>query len=184
MDLNIEKLQQISRHGGIMAYPTEAVFGLGCDPNNSVAIEKLLTLKNRDPRKGLILIAASWSQLQAFVEPLGQELMTPIFASWPGPNTWLLPYKNTICPLLHGKFDSLAVRVTNHPIAKQLCHLLDSPLVSTSANPEGKPPARSLKEIEHYFPQGIDWLISGDLGQQQNPTIIRDGRTGAIIRDT
>ncbi|HSO78728.1 MAG TPA: Sua5/YciO/YrdC/YwlC family protein, partial [Chromatiaceae bacterium] len=93
--------------GGVVAYPTEAVYGLGCDPWNGAATRRILTLKQRPESKGLIVIAADFSQLTPFVVPLEAERMAVILASWPGPNTWLLPARPEVPPWLRGEHETL-----------------------------------------------------------------------------
>jgi len=170
------------RQGGLIAYPTEAVYGLGCDPLNRDAIERLLRLKNRPLEKGLILIAANFEQLLPFVRPLQSNLMQPVFDSWPGPNTWLLPARASTPAWLTGAHDSLAVRVTAHPIASALCRACHSPLVSTSANLSNHPPARQALRVRLTIPAGIDCILNGPLGELERPTRIRDALSGEQIR--
>ena len=179
------RLRQAARcitAGGVIAYPTEAVYGLGCNPLNESAAYRLLELKQRDIDKGLILIAADYSQLIEFVEPLDEATMEPVLKSWPGPNTWLLPAQEWVPRWVRGKHTSLAVRVTNHPLVSTLCKMVDHPLISTSANISQKPPARSPAEVRRQFGNNIDMLLSGPLGGLENPTPIRDAVTGATIR--
>lgn len=169
------------REGAILAYPTEGVYGLGCDPRNRAAVERILTLKQRPAAKGLILVAADLSQLLDFVRPLDRERMRRIEASWPGPNTWLLPARETVPRWLRGDHPTLAVRVTAHTLAAALCRTFGGPLVSTSANLSGRPPARAPLEVRLRCP-GVDRVIHGPLGGRSGPSVIRDGATGRVIR--
>ena len=170
------------RAGGIIAYPTEAVFGLGCDPSNLGAIENLLALKGRPPEKGLILIAANFAQLEPWLAPLDENIREKIFASWPGPHTWLVPSKATTSYLLRGQHQTLAVRVSAHPLCQQLCEACGHPLVSTSANLSDQLPATSAREVEQQFGAQIDCILDGDLGQSSTPTPIHDALTDTLIR--
>lgn len=172
------------RGGRIIAYPTEAVFGLGCDPLQSQALASLLQLKKRDPSKGLILIAHTFECLQPYLDisEIPPEHLKQILASWPGPYTWIFRAKSTISPMLRGRFDSLAVRVTAHPIARGLCEAFGGPIVSTSANPEGLPPAKNAAEVEQYFGQQCD-IVEGQIGDLAQPTSIRDALTLKMIRE-
>jgi L-threonylcarbamoyladenylate synthase len=168
--------------GGIIAYPTEGVFGLGCDPGNTAAIERLLRLKRRPPARGLILIAADLEQLLPYIsEPTGAQLQR-IGTSWPGPVTWLLPARPSTSPWLTGAHDTIAVRVTAHPLAAALCRTCDSALVSTSANRHGLKPAHTALQVRQQFPDSVDVIVHGPTAAQAGPTEIRDARTGAIIR--
>lgn len=168
--------------GGIIAYPTEAVYGLGCDPNNEKAVMHLLALKNRNIEKGLILIAASIKQLQPFIKDLDPHTCQRIAPTWPGPITWLLPAKDNAPVFLRGRHKKIAVRVTDHPLVIELCKKWDGALVSTSANPGDQPPARSVEQVKNYFGDKVDYILTGDLGNLSNPTEIRDAETGETIR--
>jgi L-threonylcarbamoyladenylate synthase len=179
------RLRQAARcfhQGGILAYPTEAVYGLGCDPLDWFAVERILEIKRRPLDKGLILIAAHFEQLRPYVKPLSEEAMEPLFNSWPGPTTWLLPAADHTPPWLRGAHETLAVRVTDHPVAAALCRACGSPLVSTSANIGGHPPARSALQVRHRLGSRVDCVISGSLGDLSKPTVIRDAASGEILR--
>jgi L-threonylcarbamoyladenylate synthase len=179
------RLRQAARcflRGGVLAYPTEAVYGLGCDPLDWFAVARILEIKKRPTEKGLILIAADFEQLRPFVKPLSEESMRPLFESWPGPTTWLLPAADHTPPWLRGEHETLAVRVTAHPLSAALCRACESPLVSTSANIGGHPPARSAMQVRHRLGSRVDYVISGPLGEQSKPTVIRDAASGDIIR--
>jgi len=168
--------------GGVIAYPTEAVWGLGCDPFNQNAVLDLLQMKRRDWRKGVILVAASIAQLKPYLHGLDEKYLHTLYASWPGPNTWLVPNNGTAPDWITGARDTLAVRVTAHPVVAALCEAFGGAIVSTSANPAGKLPARSLFAVQKYFGKNLDSIVPGALGGLQNPTQIRDVITGEICR--
>ncbi len=168
--------------GGIIAYPTEAVFGLGCDPLNPDAVQNLLALKQRPMHKGLILIAADIAQLTPFIVPLTAEAETQLAETWPGPHTWLLPAHANTPRWIRGRHNTIAVRVTAHPIAAALCRTAGHALISTSANPAGKAPAISALRVRHYFPNMLDKILHGALGTETGPTPIRDLTTQKLVR--
>ena len=168
--------------GGILAYPTEAVYGLGCDPRNGGAVHRLLAIKRRPEDKGLILIAADYSQLRSFVTPLVGDRMREVLATWPGPVTWLLPARAGTPRWLTGRHATLAVRVTAHPLAAALCRSAGRALVSTSANVSELPPARTALEVRLAFGTQLDLVLARPCGPRTNPSTIRDGLTGAVIR--
>ena len=168
--------------GGVVAYPTEAVYGLGCDPRDGAAVRRLLALKARPEGKGLILIAAAWSQLEPYVRNLEPERMAAIHATWPGPVTWLLPARPETPRWLTGDHATLAVRVTAHPMAAALCRRWGGALVSTSANRASRPPARTALGVRRALQAGLDYLLSGPCGGAARVSSIRDGRTGAVLR--
>lgn len=171
------------RGGKVIAYPTEAVFGLGCDPDNQVAVETILALKRRSRDKGLILIAADYAQLQPYVDDsvLSEKQKRTLLATWPGAITWVMPARANTPYWLRGRFDTLAVRVSAHPIVRQLCMAFSKPLVSTSANLNGLPACRTDGEVNAQFGDQVI-LVTGSLGGNANPSEIRDAMTGKLIR--
>lgn len=177
----IRQVDRVLRAGGVIAYPTEAVWGLGCNPWKAEAVERLLMLKQRPVRKGLILIAGDIEQFDFLLWDLPEGQLAKLRLSWPGPNTWLVPHQERLPAWITGEHDTVALRVTTHPLVRQLC-AVSGPLVSTSANPGGRPPARSRLRIEQYFGGELDDVVNGPLGGQRNPSIIRDLRTERIIR--
>lgn len=180
-DWQLREAARALRRGGIIAYPTEAVFGLGCDPGNQEAVLRLLALKHRSISKGLILVAAHFDQLTPWVALSEKNLPSWVLQSWPGPHTWLLPA--TATPgWLTGTHRSLAVRVSAHPLVSRLCETWGGALVSTSANPAGKHPARDRLGVRRVLPQGIDYILPGQVGSLTQPTPIRDALTGVWIR--
>ena len=169
--------------GGVIAYPTEAVWGLGCDPDTERALTALLRLKARDPAKGLILIAGDIRQLAPWLEGLPAELHAPLVASWPGPNTWLVPDNGRSHPLLRGAHQSVALRVSDHPLVARLCAAYGGPLVSTSANRAGEPPALSAAAVRDHLGDGVAAILDGPLGDHPRPSTIRDLVSGRVLRD-
>ncbi|MDX7992505.1 L-threonylcarbamoyladenylate synthase type 1 TsaC [Xenorhabdus littoralis] len=167
----------------VIAYPTEAVFGLGCDPDSEDAVQDLLALKNRPWEKGLILIADNYERLCPYIDDtqLNDIQKKTMFSFWPGPVTWVIPAKKTTPIWLTGKFSTLAVRVTDHPLVKQLCSMYEKPLVSTSANLSGFEPCRSVEEVRQQFGKRIP-VLEGGVGGRKNPSEIRDALTGKLYR--
>lgn len=166
--------------GEVIAYPTEAVYGLGCDPLNEAAVLRLLALKQRPIEKGLILIAADFTQLAPFLS-YDQQILDRVLPTWPGPVTWIIPAQAWVPNWLTGEHQSLAVRVTAHPLAKALCQQLHTPLVSTSANPSTKKSAMNPLQVQKYFAGQVS-IISGPTCGNKNTTAIYDARTGACVR--
>ncbi len=171
------------RAGAVVAYPTEAVWGLGCDPLNPEAVARILRLKGRPMRKGLILNAADFAQLRPFVCPVADDRMAAILATWPGPHTWLLPAAPHCPAWLTGNHDTLAVRVTAHPVAAALCRAAAMPLVSTRATRSGRPPARTALPVRLRCGPAVDLILPGATGSLRRPTPIRDGRSNRLLRD-
>ena len=178
----LRRARAVIQHGGIVAYPTEAVFGLGCDPLNRFAVERLLALKQRSMEKGLILIAADYSQLEPFIGELPEARLKQVLATWPGPHTWLFPVSAQTPYWLSGAHDTLAVRVTRHPLVTALCRYSGTALVSTSANISGHPPAYTSLKVQQTLGSEVDYILHGDTSGLKKPTPIRDGVTGRAIR--
>ncbi|UGB38202.1 L-threonylcarbamoyladenylate synthase [Frateuria soli] len=174
----------LMRRGGVLAYPTEAVYGLGCDPRDQAAFERLFALKQRPPTQGVLLIAADFAQVEPYIDlgrvPAG--VLAQVKASWPGPNTWIFPRTAEVPAWVAGAHAGIALRVTAHGPAAALCRAWGGALVSTSANPHGSPPARSAQQVVDYFGDALDGVLDAPLGGQERPTVIRDALTGAIIR--
>jgi L-threonylcarbamoyladenylate synthase len=172
----------ILHRGGIIAYPTESVFGLGCNPLDESAVMRLLALKRRDPAKGVILIAHSYEQLRKYTGPIPADRLAEVERHWPGPSTWLLPAAPWVPDWLTGRHSTLAMRVTAHPLASALCREAGMPLVSTSANLSGRPPARTPLQVRLRCGNDFDLLLHGATGGLAQPTPIRNALTGARLR--
>lgn len=169
--------------GGVIAYPTEAVWGLGCDPWNLQAVTRILELKNRPVEKGLILVAASVEQIRFLLSPLPEQLQLAALSHWPGPVTCVLPDVNQQIPeWVRGSHSSIAVRVSEHPVVKALCEAAGMPLVSTSCNPAGEEPARDAAQVGHYFKDQLDQVVPGALGGNRKPSRIIDIVSGKQLR--
>jgi L-threonylcarbamoyladenylate synthase len=170
------------RGGGVIAYPTESVYGLGCDALDGDAVARLLILKGRSITKGLIVIGASLHQLEPLMHPLDREQREILETSWPAPVTWVVPAAADAPYWLTGGRNSIALRVPDHEQARALCREFRAPVVSTSANHSDGTPARSADELLELFPEGIDYLLDGPLGGRRQPSEIRDLVTGRILR--
>ncbi len=171
------------RKGGLVAYPTEAVYGLGCDPTDVQALTRLLALKQRPWRKGLILIGADAAQLYPWLGPLDEARERRVLASWPGPVTWLWPAQPWVSPLLRGEHRSLAVRVPGHPQARALCAAFGGAIVSTSANRAGQHPARSALEVRRKLGSRGLLILGGPVNRQSRPSRIMDSHSDQLLRE-
>jgi L-threonylcarbamoyladenylate synthase len=170
------------RYGRVIAYPTEAVYGLGCDPTNIDAVQSILDIKGRPAAKGLILIGADFEQLLPYIDLEGIRDLPRVLDTWPGPVTWIIKARPDVPAWLRGTHNSVAVRVTAHPLAARLAKTFGKPLVSTSANPNGRPPARSALRTRRYFCREKIFIIPGSLGGELNTTAIFDAQTNARLR--
>ncbi len=168
--------------GGVVAYPTEAVFGLGCDPLNQSAVERLLAIKRRPWQKGVILIADSFDQFDSYIQPLNSTQQATLQASWPGAVTWIVPAGNRLPRWITGVHKTVAIRVPAHPLARQLCRLVGGPVVSTSANLSGQPAYRNALPLRYHLGQQLDGVVSGAVGGRAQPSTIRDLNSGNTLR--
>lgn len=182
--MNETNVVDIFKKGGIIAYPTEAVFGLGCDPDNESALQKLLSIKQRPAHKGLILLASDYSQLLPYIDDsiLSSDERLKILSRWPNAITQILPANKNISPLLCGEFASIAVRITDHPDVVTLCQQANKAIVSTSANLTGKNPATTWQQVEQQLGVSVDFIIKGETSGLLKPSTIINGLTGAVLR--
>lgn len=177
----IRQTAKLIHAGAVIGYPTEAVYGLGCHPLDYDAVLRILDIKQRSISKGLILIAADFRQLRPYVADAPADKLQKAFDSWPGPHTWLFP-KNPATPFwLTGDYDTIAVRVSAHPVVQKLCMASGTALVSTSANRSQQQPARSALECHLKCPE-VDFIVSGDVNRNARPSTIKDLLTDTPIR--
>lgn len=180
--VNISEAVELLRRGEVIAYPTEAVFGLGCDPHDHAVVSRLLEIKSRPESAGLILIADDFSRFDSWIDSRVPVQLERIHESWPGPVTWLFPKANAVPAWISGQHDSVALRVTAHPVCRELCAAFGGPIVSTSANRSGQPPARTPGVVRESLGDDIAGIVTGEIGEQLNPSEIRDARTGNVLR--
>ncbi|OTG63894.1 L-threonylcarbamoyladenylate synthase [Acinetobacter silvestris] len=185
---SVAEAAQVLQSGHVLAYPTEAVWGLGCDPYNELAFLEILRLKQRPIEKGVILLAGQISQVEHLLVDLDPNIRKQVLDSWTERSTldrattWLLPADQNIPEWIKGQHTQVAVRVTNHPLCIALCNAFNGFIVSTSANPAGSEPARSLQQASQYFGSELTYL-NGDLGLSHAPSRIIDAVTGSIMRE-
>jgi len=180
--LDAAKAVQKLQAGEIIAYPTEAVYGLGCDPFNEKAVRKILALKGRPESAGFVLIASNLEQLKPWFGDVAPALLKKAMTCWPGPVTWLFPRADHVPDYVAGNHKTIALRMTAHPASRDLCEAFGCALISSSANPSSSPPARSHTEVVDYFSNDIAGTLEGALGDGERPSEIRDLVTGAILR--
>lgn len=178
----VARAARIVRGGGVIAYPTEAVFGLGCLPCDRRAVTRILALKRRSWRKGLIVIGADLVQLERYAVLPPEPTRSEVLATWPGASTWVLEARRKAPRWVTGGRRSIAVRMTAHPLAAELCRAVGEALVSTSANVSRRPPHRRVLQLRRDLGRGLDYVLAGPLGGLASPTAIRDGRSGRTLR--
>lgn len=180
----IETTAAALRAGGVVAYPTEAVYGLGCDPHNRKACEQLFALKQRAPSQGVLLIGADFDQVAPWIDLASTppEALARARRTWPGPHTWIFPRAAGVPAWIAGAHRGIALRVTAHPPAVALCRAFGGALVSTSANRHGELPARNATAVRAAFGRTLAAVLDGPLGGLEQPTPIRDAISGESIR--
>lgn len=182
LDEKVADAVDVLNAGGVIAYPTEHCFGLGCDPQNEVAIKRLLKVKQRQAEQGVILIASNLQQVERYVDLNSATYIDTILTSWPGPNTWIIPAMLGVSTYIKGKHSGVAVRVTANPIAKQLCDAYGGAIVSTSANRHGQPSLMNSASVSSVLGEDISYILDEPVGGDDSPSTIRDGMTGQQIR--
>lgn len=181
-DCHIKKAIQIINRGGVICYPTESVYGLGCAPYDLEAVLYLIALKKRSIRKGLLLVAGNVSQLEPYIDINDTLAITNLTKATDKPMTWIVTCNPSTPPWLIGEHQTIAVRISNHPIIKQLCTEFNGAIVSTSANISGQRSARSHWLVRKRFGKKIDYYVPGDLGAFKSESEIRNSITGEVIR--
>jgi len=188
----LEKALSALKHGEVIAYPTEGVWGLGCDPFNADAVDRLLALKNRPMDKGLILVAANLNQISPLLSSLSGEQLSQLKQSVSGestnllatsrPTTWLIPSNGLIPYWITGAHQSVAVRISKHPMVAALCQAFGGMIVSTSANPSAQTPALTQLAARNYFGKQIPVYLNGKVSCSGMASEIRDLVTGDVLR--
>ncbi len=182
-DHNSADAAKVIGEGGVIAYPTEAVWGLGCDPWNQTAVQRILAIKGRPVDKGLILVASSMEQLSPLLTPLTDAQKQTLADHWPGPFTFLIPDPHQWAPAwIRGVHSSVAVRVSNHPLVRELCEAWGKPLVSTSANRAGEQALRSYKDVLAQLGAEVTCVVPGEVDETASPSRICDLINGAVLR--
>ena len=172
------------RQGELIVYPTEAVWGIGCDPKNQRAMHNLLAAKNRPVKKGVILIASNLEQVADYIDlgklPVGR--LDEIEATWPGPYTWLMPISEHAPEWITGGSELFAVRVTTHPTVIKLCNQFGGAIVSTSANITTEPTPETLDGVRAVFGAKVKVYVDDALGGNKQPSKIIHAITGEVLR--
>jgi len=179
---DLQKAVNVLKQGGVIAYPTEYCFGLGCDPLNTKAIQRILAIKRRQANQGLILIAADIPQLEFYVNLSSAACYEDIIQSWPGPYTWTIEAKQGVSEWVRGMHESVAVRVPNHMESHELCRQFGDAIVSTSANRHGESELMTTQQVRNVLGDEVDHVVDAMVGGAVRPSQIRDGNTGERFR--
>ncbi len=179
---SIQQAAQTVIDGGVLVYPTEGVFGLGCDYRNQGAVEKLLDLKQREMEKGLVLIASHIQHVLPLIRPARPADLARALKTWPGHHTWVFPKTEMTPTWISGAFPTVAVRVSAHPVVKALCDQLGMALVSTSANLSGQATADNCQSLYNTWGTAVDYYLDCALGGAAQASGIRLASDGSVIR--
>ena len=169
------------KSGEVIGYPTEAVYGIGCDPWNQSSVEKIAKIKGRERRQTFLMVASSIDQLTDLIDI--SRLSSQVKSSWPGHTTWLIKAKENVPYWLQDEqTNKVGVRVSNHPLVRELCNEYGKPIISTSANISGKEEIKNQQEFIRTFSSNINYLVDGDLGDYDKASMIIDMETNRKIR--
>lgn len=171
---NIQRVAERIKNGGLIAYPTETVYGLGADPYRTEAVQKIFTAKGREETKGIILLIRGADDLPTLVRAVSPTAQTLIRAFWPGPLTLIFKARPDLPSALLGGRDTIALRHSSSPIAAQLLTALGGPLTSTSANRSGTPPARSADDAQNALGDHLDLILDGGPSASETPSTLVD----------
>jgi L-threonylcarbamoyladenylate synthase len=179
MNQYISRATDVLLGGGVITCPTEGVFGLSCMPDNSAALLRLLEIKQRDPAKGLILIAASKQQLRDWIAVSPDDIPDPRTEQ---AITWIVPAAAGVSELIRGVHTGIGVRITINPTARSLCETVGSPLISTSANIAGEATVNDSAAVHRQFVGSVDYVLPGECGPATGPSEIIDLESGKKLR--
>ncbi|MGI9309751.1 MAG: L-threonylcarbamoyladenylate synthase [Gammaproteobacteria bacterium] len=181
MNFRIRKAARIVNSGGVIAYPTEGVYGFGCLPQLNQSVERILELKKRSVKAGLILVAADREQLAGWIEPTRKERKN-MRARMPHPVSWVVTAGPLAPNWITGGRPTIAVRISSHPIVAELCLAVDAPLVSTSANRSGKAAQTTAFGVRRLFHSRLDYILNGATGDCSGASEIRNAATNKVLR--
>lgn len=170
------------KNNGVIAYPTEAVYGFGCDPHSEIAVRKLNHIKQRADNKGYILLAAEVQQILPYIALSLDDMPTAVLDSWPGHVTWIFPASVQAPASVIHPDKTVAVRVTAFPTARALINAFGKPIISTSANLAGMAPLTQAEQVTTLFDKQVDYIMQAPVGNATRPSEIRQALTGKIIR--
>ena len=173
---------KVVQQGGIILYPTDTIWGIGCDAANTEAVQRIYKLKQRDEAKSMIILLDTDNKLQSYISDV-PELAYDLIEFAENPLTLVMPGAKNISPALIAADGSVGVRISDHPFCQQLIQRLRKPLVSTSANISGKPSPQYFSQIDQEIIDGVDYVVDIDQHSMEikNPsTIMRLSPNGSF----
>ena len=154
---DIKKAVEVMKNGGVILYPTDTVWGIGCDATNAEAVAKVYKIKQRDDSKALICLVDSGARLQRYVRN-APEVAWNVMELATKPTTVIFDEAVNLAPNLIAEDGSIAMRITNEEFSKELCYRFQKPIVSTSANISGQPAAQNYCDISEELLNAVDYV--------------------------
>ena len=169
--------------GAVIGYPTDTIWGLGCDPLNFASVAHILKIKNRHPDKGLILLSSKLEYCSPYIA-IDAEQRESLLSPRARPTTWLVNASEA-CPWwIRGIYPSVAIRICDHPLLQVLCGRLKTPLVSTSANRAGRSTVRNALQLRRQFDGELDCIVTGFSTGSSRPSEIKSLASGTTLRSS
>src|SRR5690606_5244128 len=170
---DLQQALETLQTGGLILYPTDTIWGIGCDATNPDAVEKIMALKGRDKDKSMIVLLHNDYQLEGYVQDVPEVAYELIEAS-ERPLTIVFDKAKNLAPNVIAKDGSIGVRIVNHPFCQQRLQRFKRPIVSTSANVSGEPTAAVFDEIDEKIKLGVDYIVKfgQDNPEKGKPSII------------
>ncbi len=181
-EIDIKQAVEALKKGGVILYPTDTVWGIGCDATNEEAVRRIYRIKQRDDKKSMLCLVDNANRIQRYFRHV-PDVAWDLFDCATSPLTLILPDANGVAPSLIAEDGSLGMRVTSDEFSKQICYRLQKPLVSTSANISGEPTARFFHEISPEIVEQMDYVVQfrrGDTTPHRPSAIIKLGVNGEL----
>ena len=179
---DIKRAVEVMRQGGVILYPTDTVWGIGCDATNAEAVKKVYAIKQRDDSKALICLVDSDARLQRYVRNV-PDVAWQLIDCCDRPTTLILDGAVNLAPNLIADDGSIGIRITQEPFSKELCYRFQKAIVSTSANISGEPAAQNYRDIDPRIIEAVDYVCWSRRQEHQPHTpssIIKLGRGGEV----
>jgi L-threonylcarbamoyladenylate synthase len=169
----VAKALKVIQDGGIILYPTDTIWGIGCDATNTEAIKKIFALKQRDEAKSMIILLDTENKLESYIQEV-PSIAYDLIEYAENPLTLVMPGAKNISPALIAADGSVGIRVAKHEFCQQLIQRLRKPVVSTSANISGKPSPQTFDEIDQEIIDGVDYVVNEEqhVSEKKKPSTI------------
>jgi L-threonylcarbamoyladenylate synthase len=181
----IARAAQIIRRGGVVVFPTHGLYGLGADPFNAAAVDRIFAIKGRQAHKALLVLIADMHFLEQVAMPPGAEALELMHHFWPGRVTLVLHARKGLPAVVTGSGDKIGVRLVAHPVAAAMVRAVGAPVTGTSANISGSGGCSVVGDLDHKLLDGVDLVLdAGPLAGGSGSTVVDvTGRTPRILRE-